>query len=289
MRLTAWTIWAIAMIEVGLTAVADHPDLAANGHTSTLGDLAAHFPVVELDTTAYAIPAVTTVQKWQRSVPPACRFIVKATRKMTGHEGVDLGVWRTEFAAWRRAMAPLIETQQLAAALFQFPPSFGVSPKHLRTLAAIRTQFPDLPVAVEFRHASWYAGEWRAQTLAVMQELALIHVVVDEPQVAVASVPLVVAATNPALTIMRLHGRNQAGWLKQGAAWRSERTNYRYSAAELTALGDVAKQLAEASRQVVVIFNNNGHHDAAANAAQFTRLLGLHFAGLAPRQLDFFE
>ena len=38
------------MIDVGLTAVADHPSLAS-GKASSLADLAAVFPVVELDTT----------------------------------------------------------------------------------------------------------------------------------------------------------------------------------------------------------------------------------------------
>ncbi|MFC2677496.1 MAG: DUF72 domain-containing protein, partial [Lacticaseibacillus rhamnosus] len=37
-----------------------------------------------------------------------------------------------------------------------------------------------------------------------------------------------------------------------------------------------------------VIFNNNGGHDAAANAQQFIDMLGLDFPGLAPRQLDLF-
>ena len=53
-------------------------------------------------------------------------------------------------------------------------------------------------------------------------------------------------------------------------------------------LGQVAKQLAAQSQQVIVIFNNNGHHDASANAQEFIQLLGLHYQDLGPQQLDLF-
>jgi uncharacterized protein YecE (DUF72 family) len=38
----------------------------------------------------------------------------------------------------------------------------------------------------------------------------------------------------------------------------------------------------------MVIFNNNGNHDAVANAKELQQLLGIHFTGLGPMQLDLF-
>lgn len=270
------------MISVGLTAVADHPDLAS-GRVSSLADLSTAFPVVELDTTYYHVPSEQVVHRWLSQVPATFRFVVKATAAMSGHKVDAPRDAGAEFMALKRALAPMQASGQLAAVLFQLPPYFGVSPTNIRVLHRIRQLYPDLPVAVEFRNAGWYLPEYQAETLLLLRELNFVHVVVDEPQTPAGSVPLVAEPTNPVLTIMRLHGRNVAGWQRGGAQWRSERTNYRYSQEELQALGAVAQQLADRSKQVIVIFNNNGHHDASANAQQFIQLLGLHYQGLGPR------
>ena len=47
--------------------------------------------------------------------------------------------------------------------------------------------------------------------------------------------------------------------------------------AELEAFALIVKHLK--SKNVTVIFNNNGGHDAAANAQQFIDMLGLDFPG----------
>lgn len=275
------------MISVGLTAVADHPDLAS-GRVSSLADLATTFPVVELDTTYYHVPSQQVVSGWLRQVPTSFQFIVKAIAAMSAHKVDDPSATGAEFMALKRALIPMRETGQLAAVLFQLPPYFGVSAQNVRVLNRIRTLYPDMPVALEFRNAGWYLPDYQAQTLALMRELNFVHVVVDEPQTPAGSVPLVAQATNAALTIMRLHGRNVAGWQRGGAQWRSERTNYRYTQEELAALGQIARQLSTQSKAVIVIFNNNGHHDASPNAQQFIKLMGLHYQDLGPRQLDLF-
>lgn len=53
------------MINVGLTSVADHPELATRGNRSTFSDYAQHFPVLELDTTFYGLKPVEQVRHWQ--------------------------------------------------------------------------------------------------------------------------------------------------------------------------------------------------------------------------------
>jgi len=275
------------MIEVGLTSIADHPELSAAGKKqSTLADYAGHFPIVEIDTTFYGLKSAATVAEWQQQVPARFRFIVKVPSVLTRHhqaagsEPVDI---RATFATFAESLAPIIATKQLAAVFFQFPPYFGVDGKNVQYLTAIRQFYPDLPVAIEFRHSSWYASQYRKSTLDLMKRLNFIHVVVDEPQTAAASVPMVPVATNADLTIMRLHGRNTLGWTNQE---RKERTNYTYSQDELVELATVAQSLT--SKNVVVIFNNNGGGAAATNAQAFIDLLGLNFEGLAPTQLDLF-
>ncbi|MFD1486126.1 DUF72 domain-containing protein [Lacticaseibacillus baoqingensis] len=274
------------MIEVGVTAIADHPELAANGKTSTLADLTAHFPIIEIDTSFYALPKLAVVQRWQQQVPLRCRFIIKASQYMTLHK-VDPHVdVVAQFTALKRAVAPLVASKQLAAILFQLPPFFGVTPANSRYLDRVRELFPELPIAVELRNNGWYLPAYRQATLAQLRRLRMIHVVVDEPQTPAGSVPMVAEATHPDLTIMRLHGRNFAGWQEKSRQWRSQRTNYRYSPEALHELGQVARQLA--SRDVAVIFNNNGGGDAAANALAFIAQEQLHYTGLGPEQLDLF-
>lgn len=169
------------MINVGLTAVADHPSLAS-GKVSTLVDLAATFPVVELDTTYYGVPSAQTVAHWLQQVPAGFRFVVKATAAMSAHELAEPHDAGADFTGLKRALAPMQAGGQLACILFQLPPYFGASAANMRWLMQIRKWYPDLPVAVEFRHAGWFLPDYRAQTLALLRQLAFTLVVVDEPQ-----------------------------------------------------------------------------------------------------------
>ncbi|WP_057895053.1 DUF72 domain-containing protein [Lacticaseibacillus brantae] len=274
------------MIEVGLTSVADHPELSATGKkVSTFSDYASHFPVVEIDTMFYGVKSESVVAQWQQQVPAQFQFIVKAPGALTQHRQKTNQALNqpTMFAEFVQSLTPLIATNQLTAVLFQFPPYFGVSGAHVHYLRSLRQQYPHLPLAVEFRHSSWYAPQYRASTLDLLRQLELIHVVVDEPQTPGGSVPMVPVATNSELTMMRLHGRNTLGWATQQ---RPERTDYQYSEPELAQLGTVARQLD--SKRVVVIFNNNGGGAAAGDAKAFIDLLGLDFPGLGPAQLDLF-
>jgi len=271
------------MIEVGLTSVADHPELSAAGkNVSTFADYAAHFPIVELDTMFYGVKSAQVVTQWQRQVPEQFQFIIKAPGTLTQHQPPK----ETPMAiakAFTESLAPLRATAQLSAVLLQFPPFFGVSAAHLHDLQTLRQLFPDWPLAIEFRHSSWYAPQYRDSTLDLLRQLNLVHVVVDEPQTPGGSVPMVPVATNPELTIMRLHGRNAQGWMSQH---RRARTDYQYQSDELQELGTVAQQLA--SKRVAVIFNNNGGGAAVGSARAFIAMLGLDFPGLGPAQLDLF-
>ena len=270
------------MINVGLTSVADHPSLAANGKNSTFVDYAQYFPVIELDTTFYGLKPVEQIQRWQAQVPHGFQFIIKASKLMTKHEATQALV--AEFSRFNDMVAPLVATHQLQAVLCQFPPYFGVTAENVRYLQQLNQWLPDLPVAVEFRHPSWYLPAYRNATIGLLQAAGLIHVVVDEAQTTSGSVPLMPIATNPDLTILRLHGRNPA-WGKSGAK-TTERTNYRYRREDLQQFARIVQHLK--SKDVTVIFNNNGGHDAADNAQTFIEMLGLDFPGLAPRQLDLF-
>jgi uncharacterized protein YecE (DUF72 family) len=79
-------------------------------------------------------------------------------------------------------------------------------------------------VAVEFRNKTWFNSDRHtARTLAFERENGFANVVVDEPQDIANTIPAVWAVTNPALAIVRLHGRNHGMWNRKGLKSSSQR------------------------------------------------------------------
>jgi uncharacterized protein YecE (DUF72 family) len=86
----------------------------------------------------------------------------------------------------------------------------------------------------------------------------------------------VTAVTAPT-AIVRLHGRNAEGWLRQlrGEEPRvREKYDYLYSDAELAALVPEIHGLAAESEEVYVSFNNNNRDYPIRNARTLRALLG---------------
>lgn len=280
-------------ITIGLTTWSEHPALINGAQRPvTLNEYAQHLPTVEVDTFFYALPQPTTIQKWLTAVPETFQFIVKAHRGMTLHErGQEKGELEQLFNRYRQTVAPLVAAGQLKTILFQFPPYFDASPQDIEYLRLVRLWMGKLPVAVELRNQTWYRPSTLKSLLAFCQELHFTLVAADEPHGTVTSVPFVLATTNPALAMLRLHGRNTNGWVNQGKSWRKTRTLYKYSATELHEFCEQINQLRPQPRELCVIFNNNSAKDAAPNALQLQKMLGIRFAGLAPRspeQIDLF-
>ncbi|MCB2720319.1 DUF72 domain-containing protein, partial [Listeria monocytogenes] len=100
------------------------------------------------------------------------------------------------YTAYMDMIAPISETGTLQAILFQFPPYFNCTKETVTYLKYIASKMGDLPVAVEFRHNSWYNEQNTEKTLELLRELGFIHTVVDEPQGGAGSVPIVLRETN---------------------------------------------------------------------------------------------
>lgn len=280
-------------ITIGLTTWTEHPALINNEQRPvTLNEYAQHLPTVEVDTFFYALPQVTTIQNWLAEVPESFQFIVKTHRGMTLHErGQEKGELEQLFNRYRKTVAPLVAAGQLKTVLFQFPPYFDASPQDIEYLRLVRLWMGNLPIAIELRNQTWYRPGTLKSLLAFCRELYFTLVAADEPHGTVTSVPFVLATTNPDLVMMRLHGQNTEGWINQGKSWRKTRTLYKYSSAELQAFCDQINQLTPQPKELCVVFNNNSGKDAAPNALQLQKMLGIHFTGLAPRspeQIDLF-
>lgn len=275
-----------------------------NSSEARLRYYATRFPVVEVNSSYYALPSATNAALWAERTPSTFVFHMKAFRLLTGHQTPLEALperLRSAFApksgqrnvyyrdtppdvrdeAWRlfeAGVRPLREASRLGALHFQFPPWMVFSRVALEHIQECRARLPGYTLSVEFRHASWFNADHRQQTLAFERELQLAHVVVDEPQGFPNSVPAVWEATNPELAVVRLHGRNEQTWNARGDA-ASERFNYDYSDVELEGFVASIQALARQVRLLAVVFNNNFEDQGQRNATTLMRLLDLHWDG----------
>ncbi|HEU4368869.1 MAG TPA: DUF72 domain-containing protein [Methylomirabilota bacterium] len=261
------------------------------------------FDVVEVNASYYAIPDVLTVRRWAERTPPGFIFHVKAWSLMTGHhprapavpadvrallpararrtrrgeiladdvpaEGVDAA-----FRLFRAALGPLEAAGKLGYVLFQFAPWVHFEPGRLDYLASLPERLPGWTIAAEFRHRSWFPDH-AGETLGALQAARLAHVITDAPAVA-GAMPHVTAVT-ASTAVMRLHGRNAEGFLRQLRGEEPsvrEKYDYLYTDAELAALVPELGGLARDSDEVFVSFNNNNRDYPVRNALALKRLLG---------------
>ena len=219
---------------------------------------ARNFPITELNFTWYQMPKARALERMQHQAPAAFRFTAKLTRTLT-HE-IDPGQWRGQAAQYRDGVAPLIQARKLTAVLLQFAPSFGRTLQNRRYLAALLDELDGLPLAVEFRHASWAAE----RVFAELARRRITLVTVDEPDLP-GLFPSLDIVTNPELFYIRFHGRNAKGWRSGNM---QQQFDYDYGDDELRQWTDtrIAKMVRQA-RSGVIFFNNHVRGQAPRNAA----------------------
>ena len=178
------------MINIGLTTWSEHRTLL-NKEKPSLAEYASKLPVVEIDTPFYGIPRRSTFENWVEETPEGFKFVIKAHQSMTlhtpweDHYETEKALYDTYFSA----IAPLISHDRLEAILFQFPASFICNQTNIVYLKRIKTIFKELPVAIEFRHPSWFFPDYLKSTVEFMEQMNFILMVIDEPQIIDKSVP----------------------------------------------------------------------------------------------------
>jgi uncharacterized protein YecE (DUF72 family) len=263
---------------------------------------ASQFPMVEVDSSYYAMPSATNAQLWVERTPAHFVFNVKAFRLFTGHQtsptvlpkDIQIALAAVPALAakkmvyyhqvppeireelWRRfldALAPLQHAGKLKAVHFQYPPWLVRNHEGQAHVAHCVQMMQGYTVAVEFRNRTWFDDGHTAKTLAFERELGVVHVVVDTPQGFSNSVPLIWEATHPDLAIVRLHGRNRETWNQKGLAAASDRFNYDYPEQELATLAGDIRKLANKVKTAQVVFNNNYEDQGQRNARTLMGLL----------------
>ena len=259
------------------------------------------FRMVEVDSTYYFPPSVALVEKWIDRTPDDFRFDVKAYSLLTGHPTQERSVWDDVLEAlpdehrgkrnvyldhlpegavdrawerFREALRPLDSAGKLGAVFFQYPPWFHPGRPARRTLQDLAERLEGFDVAVELRNASWFGEDDSERTLALLDELDLAYVCVDEPQGFDNSVPPITAVTHPRLAVLRMHGHNRENWNRKGIS-AAERFRYLYDEDELEAWVPQVRELADRARETHVVFNNCYRDYGVRNATQMSALLGV--------------
>lgn len=259
------------------------------------------FPLVEVDSTYYAIPLERNPEVWVERTPPNFTFDVKAYSLFTGHASAvaslakelrdalppalrekqnlylkDLPEEMTD-ELWRRwvdVLLPMDSAGKLGFVLFQFPPWFLPGRPSRDYILQCRERMGQYQMAVEFRNCMWMAEERdRDRTLRFLTDNGIVYVCVDEPQGFRTSVPPVLAATSP-IAVLRMHGHNAEMWTKR-VATAAERFDYLYSNEELAAWAPRIRELSYEAKEVHVLMNNCHRDYSVRNAREIGEMLGL--------------
>src|SRR2546428_619718 len=90
------------------------------------------------------------------------------------------------------------------------------------------------------------------------------------------------------VAVLRLHGRNAHGWLRQlrgEEPWVREKYDYLYSEGELRELLPEIEAVREETEEVFISFNNNNRDYPVQNALMLKRLLGQPIPAASPHDL----
>ncbi|HMQ30087.1 MAG TPA: DUF72 domain-containing protein [Chloroflexaceae bacterium] len=129
---------------------------------------------VEGNTTFYAVPRPDVVARWAAETPAGFRFCFKLPREVS-HEG-PLDAQLEPTRAFVERMAPLGE--RLGPFFLQLPPGYSAD-----RLADLERWLQGWPgghrVAVEVRHADWYAAPGEAALMALLERYGAGRVLMD--------------------------------------------------------------------------------------------------------------
>lgn len=164
----------------------------------------------------------------------------------------------------RALLDTLQRRNRLGAVLAQFPFSYtatGANRFHLEKLAAT---FRDYPLHIELRHTSWD----QPSLPGMLEDLGVAPVQADLPRIRQLMNSLPRSRGDRAY--LRLHGRNEKGWLSETY---DARYDYLYNQRELHEIKRRLQALPSTCAQKFVIWNNTTAGKAVANAFQLSALV----------------
>src|ERR671919_555633 len=213
----------------------------ANNPEERLKFYSSQFPVVEVDSTYYALPSERNAVLWVERTPKDFLFDVKAFSMMTGHptrhralpkdlretlaadapdplypDKVPDEIRDRAWEMFREALMPLHSAGKLGLVMFQYPQWFMPGSKARETILAARVRLPDYDIAVEYRQGAWFADEDATRkTLDFHRAEGIPFVAVDMPPGVKGSGPPVAEAPSERVAVGRVHWRREEKWAKK--------------------------------------------------------------------------
>jgi uncharacterized protein YecE (DUF72 family) len=226
--------------------------------------------------------ALTTreASEWVAAVRPNRRFQfgVKLHRSFTHKKELTPKGTRV----MRGLLHELARNGRLGALVGQFPYSFTNTSANRFYLVKLGEVFSGFPFFVELRHSSWdFDG-----LSEFLHEQVLQIVNADLPRLK--QYPSFRSEVIGDTAYLRLHGRNEKGWLVNAV---DSRYDYLYNGRELQELKRRVDRIAEKGKGVIVVFNNTTGGKAVANAFQLQGMMDsekqLHVSSQTLRSFPF--
>jgi uncharacterized protein YecE (DUF72 family) len=201
-------------------------------------------------------------RSWAEAVTgtPGFEFHVKLHASFTHRGEVRPHLVRST----RALLAELTHQGRLGSLLVQFPYAFTNTSGHRMHLLRIAEAFRGFPLEVEVRHDSW-----NTDGLTSFLQDAGVHLVhADMPRIR-QYMPFLTGLTGNRAYV-RLHGRNDKGWMFNG--WDA-RYDYLYNGRELREIRRRVEALPDRCTNATLIWNNSTSGKSVANAFEFASLL----------------
>jgi len=189
------------------------------------------FCLVELNSTFYQYPRISTVTKWRREAPEKFEFTVKANQEVSHNYRLKINLAAQAF----ERMKKICRVLKAHVLLIQTPASFR--PNSLEDAEAFlrRMGREDLTIVWETRGPLWENDEVRKSLEETLKELDIPHV----------TDPLrLMPVYTDGVAYFRLHGLGASMYY------------YQYTDEELRWLCDLVKPFEKLSEEVYVLFNN---------------------------------
>jgi uncharacterized protein YecE (DUF72 family) len=267
-----------------------YPPAAGRQGSSRFDELAYyadHFDTVEVNSTFYRVPSVSTTRSWAARTPPGFEFAVKLYQAFT-HPAMARGVPSSararadsvpqvtdaEAQAFRDSIDPLAQAGKMGPLLVQFPPSFKQTPRSLEYLEWLLSAFDRYSLAVELRDRTW--SDTQAAMLSLLNNRGAAWVQIDEPKFRFS----VRQNRQPNVTsfyYLRLHGRNAQQWWNHDES--EDRYNYLYSPEELEPFAETIAAVRKIVRKAYVYLNNHFAAKSVADAVELKHELKEPIAG----------
>jgi uncharacterized protein YecE (DUF72 family) len=221
-----------------------------------------HFNSLELNGTYYRMPTSDQMRKMIDRSGGRVRFSVKAFQDIT--HSLERNKYQILIFEFRKALEPLLTSNLLVCALFQFPESFHYEKEERLYLDLLLKEINDIPIVVEMRNVKWQND----QVYNALRERNTGWCITDSPFV-LPDINDVWHLTSD-IAYMRFHGRNSDMWYKGDNV---SRYDYMYSDIELKTFVNPILELLKRARIVQLFFNNHAKSQAVVNAKKIEMLL----------------